>query len=304
MNAHLSGSASLHHHNDEDGLERYRSALEAADLGLFDFYPQSGKLIWSAKTRELFGLPAGDDREVSYELFLEGLHPDDRERVDAIVGLAMTPESGGHYNVEYRTIGLADGKLRWVRATGRIYFNAEGKPQRFAGTTQDITTVKQTEEQLKYRQALLEAQNEAIPDAILIVDTKGKMLSRNKQFEKLWNIPQDILDRMDDDAALQFAVTQLADPEGFMEQVSQCYTNPEISDHTEMLFKDGRVIERYGNAVLGEDGTCYGWAWYFRDITEQKRAEEELRRTAERFAIAERATNGFIFDWDIKSGKV
>src|SRR5664279_3228674 len=55
-------------------------AVSVTQLGMFDFYPQSGKVIWSDGGKRHFGLPP--DAEVSYETFLRGIHPDDRERVD------------------------------------------------------------------------------------------------------------------------------------------------------------------------------------------------------------------------------
>ncbi|MEJ7693882.1 PAS domain S-box protein [Daejeonella sp.] len=149
-----------------------------------------------------------------------------------------------------------------------------GNPHLFA-VARDISERKKSEDTLKYRKALLEAQNEAIPDAILIVDTKGSILSYNQNFITLWQIPKEIIDRKDDTAALQFAMKQLIDPQAFIERVNYCYAHPEVVTHEEVLFIDGRTIERYGNGVLDEDGTSYGWAWYFRDITELKELEKQ-----------------------------
>lgn len=153
----------------------------------------------------------------------------------------------------------------------------------FVCVQRDITEEKLVKEKLAYRTALLEAQNEAIPDAILIVDTKGKILSFNQHFVDLWNIPSHIIEQEDDAAALEYVVNQLVRPEGFIERVNYIYAHPEENTHEEVLFKDGRVIERYGNPVLGEDGRKYGWAWYFKDITERKRSEAALKESEEQF---------------------
>jgi PAS domain S-box-containing protein len=79
-------------------------------------------------------------------------------------------------------------------------------------------------------------------------------------------------------------MTQLTDPEGFIERVNYCYAHADEKANEEVHFKDGRIILRYGNAVTGEDGTCYGWAWYFRDITESRKNEIELKQSEERFS--------------------
>ena len=127
----------------------------------------------------------------------------------------------------------------------------------------DTRENRNAEEEILYRKALLEAQNEAIPDSVLVVDTKGKMISFNKHFVELWRIPKEIIDAKDDTAALAFAMTQVVDPQLFIDRVNYCYAHNDEAAKEEVVFSDGRIIERYGNAVVGEDGTKYGWIWFF-----------------------------------------
>lgn len=118
--------------------ERLRLAVDTTELGTWDYDLTSGKLACDARSKALFGLPP--DEEVSYDLFLAGLHPDDRERIHAAVQGATAKGSEGTYDVEYRTVGLRDGGIqRWVAAKGRAYFDAEGNALRFIGTLLDIT---------------------------------------------------------------------------------------------------------------------------------------------------------------------
>lgn len=133
--------------------ERLRLAVEATELGTWDYQPSTGRLDWSERCKALFGLPP--DAEVSYPTFLAGLHPDDRERVDAAVQRSLEPASGGVYDEEYRTVGIEDAIERWVRATGRTFFDDAVRPVRFVGTAQDITQRKQLDAE---RIRLLEAE--------------------------------------------------------------------------------------------------------------------------------------------------
>jgi PAS domain S-box-containing protein len=133
--------------------QRLRLAVEATQLGTWDFHPESGRLDWSERCKALFGLPP--DASVDYEVFLAALHPEDRDRTHLAVQHALDPRSGGVFDIEYRTVGLRGGVERWVRATGRAFFDDGGKATRFIGTTQDIGDRKEMEAQ---KARLLEAE--------------------------------------------------------------------------------------------------------------------------------------------------
>ncbi|MBN8230042.1 PAS domain-containing protein [Corallococcus macrosporus] len=125
-----------------DSEQRLRLALTATALGTFDMDILTGELKWDARCKALFGLPP--EAESSYDLFLAGLHPEDREAVQRAVALSWDPTGRGDYDVAYRTVGLKDRVERWVRATGRTYFQ-DDKPVRFVGTVQDITARKRAD---------------------------------------------------------------------------------------------------------------------------------------------------------------
>ncbi len=129
--------------------ERLALAIQATQLGTFDYSPKNGTLIWSELTRRHFGLRSG--AEVSYDIFLNGIHPDDRDRVHATVQGLLLPGSDGQYAAEYRTVGIEDGVERFVSSWGRVLFDPGGQPARFVGVTLDVSERKRLEDQ--YRQA-------------------------------------------------------------------------------------------------------------------------------------------------------
>jgi len=104
-----------------------------------------GGMFWDARCRTLFGI--SHNNPVTYEIdFVRGLHPDDRDRVvEVIRNVFIKSVSNGEYDVEYRTIGVEDNKLRWIRAKGKAYFDKNDKPYRFIGSVLDITEQKQDE---------------------------------------------------------------------------------------------------------------------------------------------------------------
>ncbi|QMW00949.1 PAS domain-containing protein [Spirosoma foliorum] len=124
-----------------------RLAVESARIGTWEFYPLTGELIWSDRCKELFGLPA--TAEIDYTVFLQGLHPDDRALTDQAVKDVLQPDSNGIFTCEYRTLGIEDGQLRWIRSKGQTFKNNQGAVERFIGTVVDITSDKENEVHLQ-----------------------------------------------------------------------------------------------------------------------------------------------------------
>lgn len=132
-------------HKLELALEQSNLSKIAAQLGTFDMNLEKGTMEWDDRCRVLFGI--SHQQEVSYEQdFINGLHPDDRERVlDIIHDVFIKSKTNGDYDVEYRTIGAEDHKIRWIRAKGKAYFDVQDKPMRFIGSVLDITEQKSDE---------------------------------------------------------------------------------------------------------------------------------------------------------------
>ena len=126
--------------------EKLTLAADAAEFGLFDHTLPRNGIAWNARAREHFGMPA--EGPVTSEMIEAALHPDDRARVLEAVRALVAGQEGqgqGRYQDEYRTVGLADGRERWILARGRILPGVDGRPARLVGTTMDISGPKQAE---------------------------------------------------------------------------------------------------------------------------------------------------------------
>ena len=122
---------------------------------------------------------------------------------------------------------------------------------------------------------------EASSDGLVVVSPDAAILAMNRRFGEVWGIPESVLATRDDEAALAAALDLVADPDGFMARVREIYATPTATTHDEVVLRDGRVLDRMGSPLLGADGAYLGWAWHFRDITEQKSVEADLRRLSE-----------------------
>ena len=116
------------------GEERLRLAVTGAGLGTWHWDIASGELLWSQHCLAIFGL--APDSAMSYDKFLNALHPEDRAMVDSAVRRALDTHS--EYQIECRTV-WPDGSEHWIASNGRGYYDADGRPLRMEGVAWDIT---------------------------------------------------------------------------------------------------------------------------------------------------------------------
>lgn len=132
--------------------QRMDFVIQGAELGVWFVNLPFDKLMWNDQCKAHFGLPP--DAEVDINLFYQMLHPDDRE--PTLRAIEYSIANGVSYDVDYRVIG-SDGQMRrWIRAIGKAFYDASGKPTRFDGITIDITERKSSEEQIRQLNETLE----------------------------------------------------------------------------------------------------------------------------------------------------
>jgi PAS domain S-box-containing protein len=117
-------------------------AQEIGSMGTWEFDLLADKLIWTEQNYRIFGIPM--DAPLSYAMFLERIHPDDLQHMNAEWEAALR---GKAYDVEHRII--VDGNIKWVREKGNVEFNKNGIPMRAIGFAQDITVRRYIEEELR-----------------------------------------------------------------------------------------------------------------------------------------------------------
>ncbi len=148
--------AEMERHQAEAALQesasRLKLALEAAQMGTWDWNIRTNEVVYSDELGPVFGLPRGTYHP-NYEAFLNSVYPEDREYVKEALTRAV--EEGADYGIEFRII-LPDETVHWVGTKGQVYCDETGKPIRMIGVAKDITPRKQAEERL--RQKLLREQ--------------------------------------------------------------------------------------------------------------------------------------------------
>jgi PAS domain S-box-containing protein len=280
---------------ENTSYERLQAATDAAGVGTWDFNPVTGALLWSARCKQLFGVPI--EEEVDYPRFLAGLHPDDRAHTDAVVQQALDPRGSGEYDIEYRTVAPATGEVHWVRATGRAYFDeARTQALRFIGTITDVTDAKRRDDE--YRFVV-----EFIPQMVWLTDPLGFHTFFNRRWidytgytveqsqgTEMWN---NLLHPGDQARARQVWGRCLATGEDY-----------EIEYRFKGRDGDYRWFLGLAKPIRDADGNITQWFGTCTDIHEQKQTEDALRWSEERYELASLATNDAIWDWNLETQSV
>ncbi|MBC6981933.1 sensor histidine kinase [Caulobacter sp. 17J80-11] len=145
--------------------EAFRTlALEAADIGAWDYDPLTGKVVWDDRCQALYGVSPGT--VVDYAGFVALVHPADRERVDAEVHAALDPAGTGAYATEFRlNPGPSGGEERWAAEEGQVLFE-DGRAVRMIGVVRDVTEYKRSE---LHRELLVNELNHRVKNSLATV---------------------------------------------------------------------------------------------------------------------------------------
>ena len=135
----------------EEALREREADLKRAQAvsrtGSWRLDVQQNVLEWSEESYRLFGIPAGTS--LTYETFLNCVHPDDRKAVDQAWQDAL---GGAQYDIDHRII--VGGATKWIRERAELEFDEQGALRGGFGTCHDITESKQAEEELKKANAI------------------------------------------------------------------------------------------------------------------------------------------------------
>ncbi len=127
-----------------DKERRLRIATEAAQLGIWQWYLDDGRITWeNNRPNEIFGRTREDGAINAAEFRTKILHPDDAQAFDFAVSRMLQTSARFFFQGRIRR---KDGVFAWIELTGQLEHNADGSPWRVLGTVLDITESKEVDE--------------------------------------------------------------------------------------------------------------------------------------------------------------
>ncbi|MCT7960992.1 PAS domain S-box protein [Laspinema sp. D1] len=273
----------------EENERRLSLALSAANAGIWEWNLTNGRWFWSEENYRLLGYEPGDC-ETTYQNWLQAVHPDDRQSVEASV--QTTLNSPSNFNLEYRVL-LPNGSVRWLSNIGETLLDENGQIKGMSGIQIDITDRKGTEEALRTSAQRLSLALEAAK----MGDCRWEMSSDRMTFspkaaEILGIVPE---------ADLTWAEIQEMLPEEDRNQVQQAMERA-IRDRQDYDIEyrirrpDGRQrwVAVKGLAEYDANGQVLGILGVMQDISDRKQEEVEKQELLDRVSMKRKLLNAIL----------
>lgn len=148
---------------------------------------------------------------------------------------------------------------------------------------------------LLHPQAILHAQQDAIPAGILVLNEHRHIVSYNPQFCRLWSVSHTFLEQEDSDALLEHMAQQLETAADFLEQIEQFYRAPQGKRQTTYTLKSGISLQQTSTPAIASTGEVIGHVWCFHDITAHRQVERQIEESYTLLRGVINSTEDFIF---------
>ena len=191
----------------------------------------------------------------------------------------MATESSRVLDVYFRTVAVRDekGRITAIVATGT-----------------DVTHNKRRQNLLKRYNSVLKAQSEASTDGILVVNERGIVSNYNKRFHEIWSLSPSVMDAGDPAKIWKTASELMPEPQAFLDKANSISASETETVKDLLELNDGRIFEQASFPICSPLGESYGRVWFFHEITEQKRSEEQLRAAMRQAEEANEAKSYFL----------
>jgi len=235
---------------------------------------QNGQMLYiSPKVEGVLGFNQEEVRAGGLGFLLSRTHPEDLGGLQRAAAGLFT--RGEVFDVEFR-FQRKDGEWIWVHNRAIGAYEREGVTQA-DGVLADVSSRKRAEMELREKTAFLEAQIDSSIDGILVVDAQGRRIQYNQRLVEMFGMPAELMANSSQIPAREHVLSRVRDPDPIRVLIKHLYQTPEESARFDCELVDGKILDVFTTPVKEPAGEYYGRIWIFRDITERKRDEIDLR---------------------------
>lgn len=283
----------------QESEDRLQLALQAADMGIWEWNIRTNVVFWSEQVEPLFGLAPGTFGR-TYDAYRALIHPDDLVMVEETIAAALagiTP----HYEIIHRVVAPGN-QLIWIEARGSVYRNEQGEPLRMIGTVINVSGRKQAELALEESEERLRSLVDNMPILVDAFDEQWQLVFWNKECERVTGYA---------------AAEMIGNPDA----LAWLYPNPAYRERMMARWHEiGNDFRDWEWEVTCKDGSIKTIAWsniskYLPipgyaswgvgvDATQRKQAEQALRRSEERYRAISDLTSDFAYSYRMEPTKI
>lgn len=240
-----------------------------AQVGHWELDLARNQLWWSDEVYRIFGCQP-QEFEATYEAFLHFVHPEDRELVNSAYQAHL--EAQAPYDLIHRALS-ADGQTKFIWERCETSRDEAGRPTRSLGIVADITRFKLAEQSLQASEERYHSLMESVNASILMVDGEGKYLYLNRIAARMHGA--DPADLVGESIQRQFPATEADATLAHVRRVIA--TGEGVETEMGVTAQDGlHWFQMSIQPVMDEGGRAYAAMIYANEITEQKRAQQEI----------------------------
>lgn len=255
-----------------------KESQQIVALGSYNLDIQNGVWKSSSILDEIFGITNKYNKDVSAWLAI--VHPDDRNMMQEYIAINIMTNHEA-FNKEYRIMRIDNKEERWVHGHGKLQFTEKGELCNMIGTIQDITNRKRIEIAFQDSEIRFKDLVELLPEAVIETDSKLNITYINKKACEISGYTQKDIEK--GLKWLDFLMPE--DKVKALELFNKRKQGLSLgSIQYRAQKKDGSIFHVlfHANSIL-KDGEFVGIRAILIDITDQKKAEDELRETKNRY---------------------
>lgn len=258
--------------------QRQELAVEAADLGVFEWNIPDDTSIWeNDRMYEIFGYTRAEAPFTRQQFYDDCVHKDDVAAVKAAIQRGIKP--GSNFHTVCRIIRKSDKALRLVELSGKFLFDGESRPYQLIGVARDITEQKATEDVAHSTHIRLQTLLDSMPAYIYQIDRHGNYEFANRAYAELVGVHADALV-----GKPVTTVFNAEDARAFMEHNEEIFRSGTAKEFEEQTSWNG-ILHYYSSIktpLFDESNNAISVLGISTDITERKRIEQEMRDSERR----------------------